>query len=402
MIAALLSALAALAGPGTILSKAGSAGLAASTTPIESRILLPRLSLSGAACFTAALLGGCDSAGEDHQSVSVTLRGNGRNIAARFDYPCRAGRGGGAAAYVPVPSSILYIAEDRQALLLTAPQPHEPALCAANGHSGFGPGQAVVPTLVWIDDVARPTRIDRIGMSSVAAHRQGNLPELVHFSHISGAVPPPASPTPGRSVHLADPVTALSGTTGAAPRFLAPGRRLARIEFGDDAQRTAFRRLLGPEAAPGARSLDLCALAAIADGAAWLARELPAAAARCPERPAAIAAGRINFAVSLPMKAQAAGAWLSGGGDGIASYVADAQSPIERGPPVPGESSARAAQFWADHVRTIVWTTIGGRRIELPARVPSIHYIEDDQNLLIVLGDVEMLFFNNPVTWRRL
>jgi hypothetical protein len=375
---------------------------------LERRRLTVARAWLGALGFLAVALGASGCSAEPaqlNQRIEVTIRGGGRDVAARFDFVCRhAGDQGGVPLYVPVPNSVLYVAPNHQALLMTSPEPHEPSYCGSDVRNGAAVNEQLVPLLIWIDDIRSPSHVDEIGMSTVGAHRKFNFSELIAFSHSSTSEPLPAPTQSGRTAFLGEHEPSLfSGRPGANARMISAARRVAKIEFASEAERESFRRLLGPEVAPGVRSLGLCRLASTEDGRDYLSREAPRLVESCPARAGpSLPRQRIRFSVPLPMKFEGPGRWLGGGADGVASFLRDERSRIEPTEATTGRNTARAPEFWQANVRTVTWITLGLRRIQLPVSSASAYYVEDDSNIVLFLEDSEIMYLKSPLEWSRL
>lgn len=362
---------------------------------VRTALLSGCLGLAATACGSAPR--------EVSHTIELSIEGAERRIAARFDYPCQKSEGEGDPGYLPSSSSMLYVAPDRQALLLTSAQHRDSSFCVNERELGKSPDQALVPLLVWIDDIRSPGRLDEFGLSTVAAHRKFNFQELKSFSHRSAASAPARGQARGELHLLAQSYSALHAPLASGkPRLVAPARRAASVNFATDAQRLAFRALLGRAIAPGVHRLDLCSLARTADGRDYLAREAADLVASCPSSaPADLPQNVIRFAMPLPMKLNGAKRWVAGGNDAVSTFLRDESSEFSATQANPGRTMGRSGAFWREQVRSVAWTTSDLRRVELPVAAPVAYFFEADEDIVLFLDDAEIIHLNNPLDWTR-
>jgi hypothetical protein len=114
----------------------------------------------------------------------------------------------------------------------------------------------------------------------------------------------------------------------------------------------------------------------------------------------------IRFANPQPMKQDEPGRWVTGGNDGVSTFLRDERADVQPTPALParrvdysGPWAVYAASFWRTNVRTVVWTTLGLRRLNLPAEQPIAYYLEEERDIVLFLDDAELVYFNNPLDW---
>jgi hypothetical protein len=346
----------------------------------------------------------CGSAPREvNHTIELSIEDRERQIAARFDFSCRKSDAEDDPAYLPAASSMLYVAPDGQALLLTSAQHRDSSFCVDERELGKSPDQALVPLLVWIDDIRSPGRLDEFGLSTVAAHRKFNFQELKSFSHQSAASALAGGQERGELHLLTQSYSALHAPVSSGkPRLVAPARRAARVKFATDAQRHAFRALLGRTIAPGVHQLDLCSLARTADGRDYLAREAADLIASCPRATAAhLPRQVIRFSMPLPMKLDGAQRWVTGGNDAVSTFLRNESSSFSVTQANPGRKTARSGAFWREQVRSVTWTTSDLRRVDLPVTAPTAYFFEAEGDIVLFLDDAEIIHLNNPLDWTR-
>ncbi len=335
-----------------------------------------------------------------HQRMQVSLHGGGRDIDAELTYACHRPQGSSPYAYVPEANGALHVAPDGEAVAVGGTQELSPGLCTYPGDRWNGSeGGGQTPLILWVDNINRPTAVDAIDPAPASKQAKFLSPELVRFSlqwsqtrfaHAAAGQTRPLSATYGRL---------LSSKPGEGAQFTSPARVLAALEFADDAERRQFLSLLGDERAPGAREIGFCNLARVSGAAAYLRERHPAVVHGC-KGGAPILPGTIRFSVPLPMKRVDGTHWAASSADYSASFVRDPGAPlVARGITPNGDLVARSASFWTKTVSKVTWVADEGRRYTLSVQGPMALYFSDDDNVVLLVDDVSIVYLTDPSEW---
>ncbi|MDT7530352.1 hypothetical protein OVY29_16965 [Sphingopyxis sp. SE2] len=340
------------------------------------------------------------------QETRISLRGAGRDVDAEFRFLCvlQASPLPEAAVYRPSASGLLHIAPNRQGLVGTAVGKDSDTLCSPDPRAATDPEWQKVPLLIWIDNVDRPAMIDVVEAASLQAHRKyRNYPPLTDYSFGSSPTLATEIKYQKRTIPVADDIrTILGNRSGKSIRLISPLVLRASVRLTSASARAEFEKILGPTISPGVRSVNLCALKHSPDGEAFFSKR-GTPLDKCSSADTASSAlpkNSIQFSLSRPALNLASGHWSFADPIGsAASYVRSDNVQVKNIRKMDFIVEANSTEFWLKSVQKVSIKTTSGAEIDIPAGNNSGYYMDDSNILYLMLGDVEILYFNPPLEW---